>query len=81
MMVHAKRRVQQSILAAMSSSRSDVVTQFVCSFVRSSPFFSFSVLGVLSSPKEFQWCFKKELRVFEVYRMFQGSFNDVSSKF
>ena len=71
-----------SFLAAMSSSRSDVVTQFVHLFVRPSvPFFSFSVLGVLSSPKEFQWCFKKELRVFEVYRMFQGSFNDVSSKF
>ena len=49
-------------LAAMSSSRSDVVTQFVRSFVfpfvRSSPFFSFSVLEVSSSPKVFQWCFK-----------------------
>ena len=43
-----------SFLAAMSSSRSDVVTQFVHLFVRPSvPFFSFSVLGVLSSPKEF----------------------------
>ena len=29
---------------------------------------SFSVLGVLSSPKKFQWCFK------EVLRVFQGSF-------
>ena len=57
------------------------LSSFVRPFVRPSvPFFSFSVLGVLSSPKEFQCCFKKELRVFEVYRMFQGSFNDVSSK-
>ena len=60
-------------IAAMSSLRSDVVTQFV----RSSPFFSFSVPGVLSSPKEFQWCFKKVLRVFEVSRVFQVSFKDV----
>ena len=50
-------------LAAMSSSRSDVVTQFVRLFVRSFvcvsvPFFSFSVIEVSSSPKEFQWCFK-----------------------
>ena len=51
---------------------------FVCLFV---PFFSFSVEGVLSSPKEFQWCFKKVLRVFEVSRVFQESFMDVSSKF
>ena len=68
-------------LAVMSSSRSDVVTQSVCPFVRPSPFFSFSVEGVLSSPKEFQWCFKKVLRVFEVSRVFQESFTDVSSKF
>ena len=46
-------------LAAMSSSRSDVVTQSVRSFVRVSvPFFSFSVIEVSSRPKEFQWCFK-----------------------
>ena len=45
------------------------------------PFFSFSVLGVLSSPEEFQWCFKKVLRVFEVSTVLQGSFNDVSRKF
>ena len=79
-------------LAAMSSSRSDVVTQFVCSsvrsFVRPSLFFSFSVFEVLSSPKEFQWCFKKVLSVFEVSgcfkeasRMFQGSFKGVYKKF
>ena len=55
-------------LAAMSSSRSDVVTQFVRSFVRPFvPFFSsFSVLGVLSSHKELQWRFKKVLRLFQV---------------
>ena len=65
-------------LAAMSSSRSNVVTQFVRSFVflfvRSSPFFlllSLVFLGVSSCPKEFQWCFKKVLRVFEVSRMFK----------
>ena len=54
-------------LAAMSSSRSDVVTQSIRTFVRVSvrsfvfpsvPFFSFSVLEVSSSPKEFKWCFK-----------------------
>ena len=62
-------------LAAMSSSRSDVVTQFVRPFVRLFvPFFSFSVLGVLSGPKEFQWCFKKVLRVFGDSRVFQECF-------
>ena len=45
-------------LAAMSSSRSDVVTQSVRPFVFTSSFLSFSVLEVSSSPKEFQWCFK-----------------------
>ena len=48
-------------LAAMSSSRSDIVTQSVRSFVFPSArtlFFSFSVLEVSTSPKEFQWCFK-----------------------
>ena len=72
----------------MSSSRSDVVTQCVRPFVRSSLFFSFSVFEVLSSPKEFQWCFKKVLSVFEVSgcfkeasRMFQGSFKGVYKKF
>ena len=50
-------------LAAMSSSRSDVVTKFVRPCVRlfvcpSVPFFSISVLEVSSRPKEFQWCFK-----------------------
>ena len=60
----------------------------VRSFVRSSLFFSFSVFEVLSSPKEFQWCFKKVLSVFEVSgcfkeasRMFQGSFKGVYKKF
>ena len=38
-----------------------------------SHFFSFSVLGVLSSPKVSQGCFKKVLRMFEVSRMFQSS--------
>ena len=52
-------------LAAMSSSRSDVVTQCVRVFVRVFvPFFSFIVLGVLSSVKVFQWCFKSVSRMF-----------------
>ena len=60
----------------------------VRSFVRPSLYFSFSVFEVLSSPKEFQWCFKKVLSVFEVSgcfkeasRMFQGSFKGVYKKF
>ena len=75
----------------MSSSRSDDVTKSICPSVGLSVypsvslsvcpsvviFFSFSVLGVLSSPKEFQWCFKKVLRMFEVSRMFQSSFKGV----
>ena len=51
----------QNFLAAMSSSRSYVrsfVRVSVRSCFRPSPFFSFSVLEVSSSPKEFQWCFK-----------------------
>ena len=48
-------------------------------FVR--PLFSFSVLVVLSSPKEFQLCFKKVLRVFEVSRMFPVSFKGVYKNF
>ena len=59
-------------LAAMSSSRVDIVTQSVFLSVCLSPFFSFSVLEVLSSPKEFQWCFKKVLRVLEVSKVVQG---------
>ena len=30
------------------------------------------LLGVLSSPEEFQLCFKNVYRVFEVSRVFQG---------
>ena len=45
------------------------------------PFFSFSVLGNLSSVKGFQWCFKDVLRVFEVLRMFSVSFKGVYKKF
>ena len=55
----------------------------MCVFV---PFFSFSVIEVSSSPKEFQWCFKCVLRKFqvcfkEVLRVFKESFKDVSRKF
>ena len=65
----------------MSSLRSDVVPRCVCLCVRLYLFFPFCVLGVLSSSEEFQWCFKKVLRVFEVSRSFHGSFKNVSSKF
>ena len=55
----------------MTSSLSPFVRLFVRPFVRpfvrsSVPFFSFSVPEVFSSPKEFQLCFKKVSRVFEV---------------
>ena len=67
--------LEYKFLAAMSSSRSDVVTQFVRPFVRVSvPFFSFSVIEVSFSPKEFQWLSKVCLK-------FKGSFKDVSRKF
>ena len=79
----------------MSSSRSDVVTQFVRSCFCVSLFFllvSLESIEVLSSLKVFQWCFKKVLRVFKlsrmfpvsfkgVYKKFQGSFKGVSRKF
>ena len=65
----------------MTLSLSSCVRPSVRLFVRSSLFFSFSVFEVLSSPKEFQWCFKKVLSVFEVSGMFQGSFKDVYKKF
>ena len=44
----------EELLAAMSSSRCAVVTQFVFPSVHLSLFLCFRVLGVLSSPKEFQ---------------------------
>ena len=59
-------------LAAMSSSRSDVVTQFVRSCVRSSVRPLFFLLVSLK--------FYLVLRMFKVSRVFQGSFKDVSSK-
>ena len=45
----------------------------MCVSVCPSPFFSFSLLEVSSSPEEFQWCFKPVKRVFELSRMLQGS--------
>ena len=65
-------------LAAMSSSRSDVVTQFVCPFVCLTPFI-FNVFGVFK-PKEFQRCFKKLGRFKEVSGMLQESFKGASSR-
>ena len=63
-------------------SFSPFVHPFVRPLVHSSvPFFSFSVLGVLFIHTEFQWCFNKVLRVFQVSRVFQGKFKDVSSTF
>ena len=59
------------IFAAMSNSRSDVVTQCVSSSVRPSVPLFVSVLGVSPSPKEFQCCIK------EVLRMLQGRFKGV----
>ena len=68
-------------LAAMSSSRSDVVTQCVFPCFRVSvPFFSFNVLEVSASPKVFQWCFNGVSRPFKVCLKFKGSFKDVSNK-
>ena len=59
-------------------SLSVLVCSRFCVFI---PIFSFSVLGVLSSSKEFQWCFKKVSRAFEVSRMFPVSFKVVYKKF
>ena len=42
---------------------------------------SFVTKEFFSKPKEFQWCFKKVSRMFEVLRVFQDSFKNVSSKF
>ena len=71
---------QKEFLAAMSSSRCAVVTQFVFPSVHPSLFLCFRVLGVLSSPKEFQRCLMKVLWKFEVLRVFQGSFKGVYKK-
>ena len=49
------------------------LSPFVCSFVRPSPFLSFRVLGVLSTPKEFQVSQESFKGV--------GSFKGVSRKF
>ena len=66
----------------MSSSRSEVVTQSGCSSVRSSPFFSFSVLGVFSSPSVSMGV-QESLNgvLFEVSRVFQKSYKDVQGSF
>ena len=67
-------------LAAMSSSRSNVITQFVFSFVFSFVFplffllVSFEFYLVLKS-------FNGVLGVFEVSRVFQGSFKEAARKF
>ena len=67
-------------LGTTSSSRSDVVTQFVRPSI--CPLFSFSVFGGCGAfgsyegvSRKFQGCFK------EISRVFQGSFKDVSRKF
>ena len=67
-------------LAAMSSSRSDDVNSvFVCLSV-CSHFFLFMSLEFYLVLKSFK-CLKKVLRALEVSRVFQESFEDVSSKF
>ena len=53
----------------MTSSRSDVVTQFVCS--------CFCVFVFPCFRVEFQWFFKIVQSMFEVSRIFQGSFKEV----
>ena len=65
----------------MSNSRNDdvIMSVFVRMFVVI--LFYFSVIGGLSSPKEFWWCFKKVLRVFEVSTKCQGCFQEVSRVF
>ena len=83
-------------LAAMSSSRSDVVTQSVCPFVRlsvcpfvrSSPFFllvSLKCLLVVKSFKsvsrQFKECLKFNGSFKEVLSVFQGCLKGVSRKF
>ena len=62
-------RANLILLAAMSSSRSDIVTQFVRSSVR--PFFSLVSLKFLLVLKSFNG----------VSRLFKGGFKDVSRKF
>ena len=64
-------------LTAMSSSRSDGVTQFVRFFVFLSHFF---LLVYLKFPLVLKR-FSGVSRLFEGYLMFSGSFKDVSRKF
>ena len=71
-----------AFLAAMSSSRSDVVTQCFRSCFRSCvPFFSFSVFGVLKSfngvSRKFKGCLKFQGCFKAVLRVFTGNFNEV----
>ena len=72
-----------TFLAAMSSSRSDVVTQFVRMSVRISvcPFFSFSVLGVSSAFFLVLKWFNRVSRKFKGCLKFQWCFKDVLRKF
>ena len=58
------------------------LSSVVCSFVSSSVMKEFlklkqDLLDVLSSPEEFQLCFKNVYRVFEVSRVFQGCSKEV----
>ena len=85
----SKKMLACKFLAAMSSSRSDGVTQSVRLFVT---FFSFSVFGVCSAfgmstglSKVSKGCFSSVLRKFQGYfkkvsRVFQESFKGVSRK-
>ena len=91
------RYVKMLFLAAVSSSRSDVVTYFVSPSVRSSvtkEFFlslkSFNGVSMVFKGclklKKFQGCFKKVLRVFTesfkvVSRKFKGRLKEVSRNF
>ena len=66
-----------AFLAAMSSSRSDVVTKSVCSCVRPSLFFLLVSLKFLLVLKSFNGV----SRLFKGYLEFKGSIKDVLRKF
>ena len=73
----SKNQFKTNFLAAMSSSRSDVVTQFVRVSVRPSPFFLLVSLKFLLVLKSFNGV----SRQFKECLKFNGSFKAVSRKF
>ena len=63
----------------MSSSRSDVVTQFVRPFVTKEFFFSLKSFNGVS--RKLKGCLKLKGCFMEILLMFQGSFEGVYNKF